>query len=216
VIEDALLQDPARKARLIDPVPASELIAWLSESAAHATPSARIQLMLVQAAHQPECFRVEAKIPVPDELFDCLFNGRSGYRANYYASAAQGAAFNRRIVDTLTPAVLDACQTKIFRNEQDAIRRSLSGQYSKIWVVGDGCAFLGAPAALRPARWADYWQRIDSALGLRLPCPPPPQLDLKGTFIRFETDEEWVDWVAEEKKDRDEDLSTRVGSDLAR
>jgi hypothetical protein len=36
-----------------------------------------------------------------------------------------------------------------------------------------------------------------------LPCPPPPQLDLKGTFVRVETDEEWV---YEGKKDRDEEI----------
>jgi len=199
IIDDALLHDRPRIVRLMDVPSATDLISLVSEAAKDAARGARIHTALIQSEDQPEYFRGEAKIPLPEPLFDQLFNGRSGYRAQYYLSAAQGAAFNRMIVDALAPAALDASGANI----RNAIARSLAGRYSKIWVIGDGAAFLDSPAALQPARWKAYWQAEATALGLRLPCPPPPQLDLKGTFVNFETDEEWV---YEGKKDRDEEI----------
>ena len=67
------------------------------------------------------------------------------------------------------------------------------GSWSKVWVVGDGAAFDDAPAALEAPRWVNYWKAKDSDRGLRIPAPPRPQLDLKGTFIRFSDRDEWVD-----------------------
>jgi hypothetical protein len=200
IIDETLLRDGPRKTRLIDVPPPLDLIREVSREAARAP---GIRLALVQSAEQPSYFRVEAQIRLPDPLFDQLFNGRSGYRAQYYISAAKGAALNRRIVDALTPTILDGCRCKIFVGEADAIRRSLAGRYSKIWAVGDGCVFLNSPSALRPERWKSYWEGNDSELGLKLPLPSAPQLDLKGSFVRLETDE---DWVPVEKADRDGDI----------
>src|SRR5262245_50091982 len=59
----------------------------------------------------------------------------------------------------------------IVRPALSAIARSLAGRDSKIWVIGAGAAFLDSPAALRPARWKNYWQAEAIALGLRLSCP---------------------------------------------
>jgi len=136
---------------------ATDLISLVSEAAKDAAHGERIHTALIQSEDQPEYFRGEAKIPLPEPLFDQLFNGRSGYRAQYYLSAAQGAAFNRMIVDALTPTALNACRCRPLANVRNVIARCLAGRYSKIWVIGDGAAFLNSPAALRPARWKDYW-----------------------------------------------------------
>jgi hypothetical protein len=210
VIDAHILQDRSRRAQLIDVPSAADLIRLVAEAAADVDRMARMRMALIQSEDQPHYFRFEAKIPIPQLLFDQLFNGRSGYRAQYYISAAQGAAFNRKIVDALAPAALDACRCRIFTEARSAIARSLAGTYSKIWVVGNGAAFLEAPPALMPARWKHYWEGNEKSLGLRLPCPPPPQLDLKGTFVRVETDEEWV---YEERKIRTRKSSTRAGPD---
>jgi hypothetical protein len=202
-IDELLLCDPGRIARLLDAPSPAKLITSTADAAMRAAVPGGTLLAFVQCLDNPEYVRLEARIPIPSDLFDSLFNGRTGYRAHYYASPVEGAAFNRKIVDTLIPAVLEACRSLIFKKNVQAIEQSLSGSYSKIWVVGDAEAFLDSPAALKPPRWRAYWQGREKAFGLRLPCPPPPQIDLKGTFVKPGSDEQWV---YEGKKDRDEQI----------
>jgi len=44
-------------------------------------------------------------IPVEHDMFDLLFNGRSGYRAQYYLSANAGGLFNLMVVTAFARAV---------------------------------------------------------------------------------------------------------------
>lgn len=193
-----------RRQRLIDIPSSVDLVRLVSTEAMSAAKSAMLRPCLRQAEDRPGYFRAEVQVPLPEELFDQLFNGRSGYRANYYLSPQQGAAFNRAMVTSITPAILEACTTAGFDPEDvEFTRLSLHGQYSKIWIVGDGQAFLASPAALIPERWASYWQGKDSSLGLRLPLPSIPQLDVKGTFIHPATKDAWV---YEAKLHRDDDI----------
>jgi hypothetical protein len=188
-----------RRRRLIEVPSATDLIKRVAEEAmSAATSSGMPRPTLIPAIEQPGCYRAEAKIPVTDEAFDQLFNGRSGYRANYYLSPEGGASFNRTIVDSLIPAILHASES-----DGQFFEQSLRGQYSKIWVVGDGRAFLDAPPALLPERWRIYWEGKESALGLRLPLPPHPQIDVKGTFIHSASHYEWLPDV---KKGRNNDI----------
>lgn len=191
-----------RRRRLIQVPSSAEVMRRLVDEAASAAKSALFQPTWKPADDQPGYYRVEAKIPLADETFDQLFNGRSGYRASYYLSPTRGAAFNQAIVRSLVPAILRA-SAGFAPDKIKLIERSLIGRYSKIWVVGDGQVFLDSPPALIPERWAAYWKGKDSALGLRLPLPPAPQLDLKGTFIDPATGAEWV---YEGKLDRDNDI----------
>ncbi len=202
VLDDQLI-GAGRKAHLLAAPLPYDLIASVSETAVTAGRGGRIQLVLVQSVDEPEYLRAEAKIPIPPELFDSLLNGRSGYRAHYYASPERGADFNRSIVNALRLLFSKAATASYLGDQQETIGQSLRGGYSKIWVVGDGAAFLNSPAALKPARWAAHWRGNGNAFGLRLPCPAPPQIDLKGTFVRPETNEEWV---YEGKLDRDKDI----------
>jgi hypothetical protein len=56
----------------------------------------------------PDLSRLRAQIPISEIIFDQLFNGRSGYRAQYYLSPSDGRIFNRAIVDSLIPVVKQA------------------------------------------------------------------------------------------------------------
>jgi hypothetical protein len=187
-----------RRRRLIE-VPSSADLVRVAEEAMSAAASSRMpRPTLIQAIERPGGYRAEAKIPVTEEAFDQLFNGRSGYRANYYLSPERGARFSRAIVASLIPAILHASGC-----DRQFMEQSLRGKYSKIWVAGDGQAFLDAPPALQPERWRIYWEGKESALGLRVPLPPPPQIDVKGTFIHSATHDEWLPEI---KKDRDNDI----------
>jgi hypothetical protein len=45
------------------------------------------------------------------ETFDALFNGRSGYRAQYYLSCIEGIAFNATLVGALLDPLKIACES---------------------------------------------------------------------------------------------------------
>lgn len=202
-IDDEVLGDVERLRHLTNTPTSEELIKLTSEQAMKAANKHTIQLSLVQSLDQPDYCRIEAKIPMHDITFDQLFNGNEGYRAQYYISVGEGATFNNKIVTALIPSILASCKAKTFYDKRDFIKKSLSGSYSKIWVVGDGKAFLNSPAAISIERWSAYWENNQNAFGLRLPLPMSPQLDLKGTFLKEETGEEWV---YEGKRERDEDI----------
>src|SRR5687768_13604962 len=121
-IADLLLSDPSRVGRLLHGPSPTELIASVADGAMLAAVPGGMLLSFVQCRDNPEYARLEARIPVPSELFDSLFNGRTGYRAHYYASSERGAAFNRNLVDMLIPAVLRACRSSVFKASVEAIK----------------------------------------------------------------------------------------------
>jgi hypothetical protein len=152
----------------------------------------RILLEWEPSTDYPGCFRIVAKIAITSLLFDQLFNGRSGYRAQYYLSVVDGRRYNRAIVDGLTPAIQQAHgRLPSFEAQWSDVEQSLRGASSKIWMPKDEEVLKAAPAALRPPRWAEFWRNSESAWGLRVPLPPDPQIDLKGSFIRPGSDEEF-------------------------
>jgi hypothetical protein len=159
-----------------------------------------------EAREQKGYRRVESTVPLTVDTFDLLFNGRMGYRAQYYKSVEDGRGFNRRLVNVLTPMV-----RTVFENGQcsvpvewNRIEQSLKGPHSKVWVAGDWAAFIHESEVLKAARWVAYWSRCqDKALGLAAPLPGEPALDLKGTFICEKTGKPWL---PESKIDRDQKI----------
>jgi TolB-like protein/Tfp pilus assembly protein PilF len=147
VIDAHILQDRSRRAQLIDVPSAADLIRLVAEAAADVDRMARMRMALIQSEDQPHYFRFEAKIPIPQLLFDQLFNGRSGYRAQYYISAAQGAAFNRKIVDEGTLAQLNAHHAELIEPKIKEHRGRI------VRTAGDGLLvlFVSAVDALRCA-----------------------------------------------------------------
>jgi hypothetical protein len=186
------LDDAERKQRLLDPPPPAELLTAVIGEAMRAANEGMILLRWCPSRNWLGCYRIVAKIPIASLLFDQLFNGRSGYRAQYYLSVEAGHDYNRAIADGLTPAIQEAYSRLSggFEAPWHLVEQSLRGGSSKIWMPKDEEVLKAAPAALGPPRWAEYWQNHELAWGLRLPLPPSPQIDLKGSFIRPGSQEE--------------------------
>jgi hypothetical protein len=186
------LEDRARRTRLLNPRAPAELLAAAVTEASRASCDGRMKLEWEPSRDWPGCYRIVATIPVSKLLFDELFNGRSGYRAQYYLSVEQGDRYNRAFVEDLSPALqephgrLSGCD-----GPSTPLAQSLGGGSSKIWMPEDEEVLKAAPAALCPPRWREYWQNREGAWGLRAPLPPLPQIDLKGSFMRPGSDEEF-------------------------
>jgi hypothetical protein len=195
-----------RRTRLLNPFSPENLLAAAFREAED---SARQDLVTLdwQETTDPEAprgfFRLVAQIPASETIFDQLFNGRSGYRAQFYLSPQEGEAFNRAIVDGLRGAVAIAFTRRPLDVSLQLIEQSLSGPYSKIWVFKDKQAFNKAQAdTLNPPRWVQN----SAHLGRRLPLPSHLGVDLKGTFINPTSGEKWV---REYKRNRCDDLYRR-------
>ena len=174
------LGDPERMRRLLNPPACLELLNALMAEAVWAAQDCQIVL----DPHWDWCIsrpefgtRVHATMPVTQALFDPLFNGRSGYRAQYCLSIKEGRRYNRAIVDAVVPALRHAYaslgETELQWAEAE---RSLTGRYSKIWVADDEEHFQNAPAALHVPGWTGNGQRV--------PLPSSPRVDVKGTYIQ--------------------------------
>jgi hypothetical protein len=191
------LGDPERMRRLLNPPSCLELLNVLVAEATQAAQDCRISLdaRWDWCISRPEFGRrVHATIPVSQMLFEQLFNGRSGYRAQYCLSVKEGRRYNRAIVDALVPALQHA-HASLGDTELQwcEVERSLTGRYSKIWVADDEEHFQNAPAALDVPGWRRW--------GRRVPLPSSPRVDVKGTFIRPGSLGEFTT-----KPHRDEDL----------
>src|SRR5205814_8045501 len=96
-----------------------------------------------------------ASFPLEVETFDTLFNGRSGYRAQYYLSCIEGIAFNAALVGALLPVLHIACE-RTSPDELLASRWSFGGPESKVWVLGDNAHFVAArDGEFSPRRWTE-------------------------------------------------------------
>ena len=174
------LGDPERMGRLLNPPSCLEL---LNALVAEATRAAQYCQIFPDArwdwcVSRPEYGRrVHATIPVSQVLFDQLFNGRSGYRAQYCLSVKAGCRYNRAIVHAVIPALRHA-HASLGETELQwwEVERSLTGRYSKIWVADDEEHFQNAPAALHVPGWTGNGQRV--------PLPSSPRVDVKGTYIQ--------------------------------
>lgn len=197
------MTDAARRCRLLGSVSPEELLERVKTEAKEAAAGNLVCVYWREAKEQKGHWRVESTVPLTSATFDLLFNGRMGYRAQYYRSLDDGRAFNRSLVDRLTPVIKAAlrCGRCTFLGRMEQIELSLKEPHSKVWVAGDWAAFIREPEVLKPIRWAHYWSRCqDKALGLTTPLPDTPELDLKGTFICEKTGKPWL---PESKKDRD-------------
>jgi hypothetical protein len=191
--------DRVRAHRLLNPPAAEELMEIVRREAAMANPQRDEFCTLRPGTSMAGCQRAIAVIQVSAETFDSLFNGRSGYRAQYYLSEEEGICFNRMLIDALIEplrAVFHAGDVEV---------RSFSGPGSKIWVHGDSVPFReAAHGEFLPRRWAT--ERPSSSLALRAPLPPFTAIELKGAWLSRADNSYRID---PDKADRDFDLSDR-------
>lgn len=198
--------DDARRRLLLSPLPPENLIDQIAGEAAIEATRKSVCAYWKEASDRKGWWRLEAAVPLTAAVFDLFFNGRMGYRAQYYLSVGAGRSLNRYLVDRLIPVIKKASATSkwSFPVGWSHAERSLNGPHSKIWIVGDWAAFLHEPEAIKPDRWVNYWKNCKhKPLGLAAPLPDDPMLDLKGTFVCTETGEPWL---PNSKRDRDEKI----------
>lgn len=200
------MTDAARRCHLLGSLSPEGLLKQVEKEANKATGNNGVCVHWREACEQKGSWRVEATVPLTANTFDLLFNGRMGYRAQYYRSVVEGVKFNRMLVDRLTPVIKGVLENRPcgFPASWNQVEQSLKGPHSKVWIAGDWATFIHEPEVLKPSRWVAYWSRSqDKALGLAAPMPNEPALDLKGTFICEKTSKPWL---PDSKKDRDQKI----------
>lgn len=194
-----LLLDRQRARLLLDPPCGEGVIALLCRDAMEAARRGAISPRMQDGDCMKGCIRAHAAVPVTRDTFDLLINGRSGYRAQYYLSAAEGALFNRLAVMALMVPLQLAWRG---RQDADEAGRSFAGPWSKIAVTGDSAEFFAAPTdEFRPRRWLERNTNLE---WLTVPLPENPSLDIKGTWLADEHYKQDPD-----KADRDADYHER-------
>ena len=140
-----------------------------------------------EAASDPRGgLRAVIQFQAPRAVFNQFFNGRTGYRAHFYASPACGLGFNDQVVAALTAQIADVMPDQLqgFHIDRDGhetrscirkgfIAQSLVATLSKVWA-GDGVSFTG-PRLLLPDDRA--WPSI-------LCDGNAAWIDLLGAFVR--------------------------------
>lgn len=169
----------ARHSRLLDVPTPDALLAELLSEASEAVRAKRICLCWQPSEEAPGFFRVVAQIPLSERTFDQFFNGRSGYRAQYYLSPEEGVLYNLDVLQGLKPALSSAYAQQPLPVALDLVMTSVDGPHSKVWAYGERVFAEAAEDSLNPPRWVENKAR----LGRRAPLPDHLLLDLKGAFI---------------------------------
>jgi hypothetical protein len=189
-----------RRERLINVPNSVSLLENVIAEAEAAVRKDSIRIEWEPSYDSPGYFHLIAQIPLSPIVFDQLFNGRSGYRAQYYLSPEEGILYNRDILRALRPAIRGAYARRPRCVELELIEQSTEAPHSKIWVHQDKLAFnAAAQNTLNPPRWV----KNHAALGCRAPLPDHCMIDVNGALIHPETGELFVN---EAKLDRACDL----------
>lgn len=192
------VQLDSRRNRLIDAMGPEALLAQVAADAIEAADSRSIQLCWQEStdADQAGYYRICAQVSLAEATFDQLFNGNSGYRAQYYLSPEEGILYNRDVISALLPAVKASYERQPLRVPFERIQSSLDAPHSKIWVFNEIPAFDSAAAdSINPPRWL----KNDATRGRKAPLPSHLMLDLKGAFINFETGSIYVNQLKLER-----------------
>ena len=193
--------DRARASRLSNPPMPEDLLAAVATEAVDAVDADAdgLDMLWQPGDNMLGCSRAIAVFPIQRDTFDALFNGRSGYRAQYHLSCQEGAAFNRLMVASLMTAAQQLCKLRPLPQSLDLILRSFEGPWSKVWIWRDREAFQNALRhELNPYRWA---KNNPASMGLCAPLPNEPAVEFKGTWLR-DHNQEYVQDVTW-KGDRD-------------
>lgn len=189
-----------RPERLLDVPTPGDLLALISRESETASRERRIAVGWEPSCDRPGYFRLAAQVPLTERTFDQLFNGRSGYRAQYYLSPEEGILFNRELIAALEPALRASHSNRPLPVEFEFAEASLRAPHSKVWVYNEKVAFdEAAHETLNPPRWVSSGK----TRGRRAPLPDHYTVDVKGTFINPPATDFFVD---EPKLDRACDL----------
>ena len=90
-----------RVGRLLDVPSAAELLQSVIAAAIQAASVGSLRIAWKESDERAGYFRLVAQLPLDEITFDQFFNGRSGYRAQYYISPEEGILYNRDVVTEL-------------------------------------------------------------------------------------------------------------------
>jgi hypothetical protein len=117
-------------------------------------------------------------------------NGHTGYRAHYAVSVVAGEEFNRLLVESVAPLIINACSLYTDKFSVDLCKNSLRGPYSKFWFtiqITDPSAqdqLLRCHEIIHFPRWHEYWcDKPPPRMGLLAPMPEQPAVLLNGSFV---------------------------------
>ena len=174
------MRNHTRAERLQDAPQPETLVTRVAQEALEAAENGRCQCRWQLGELMSGCGRAIAVIPISQDVFDALFNGRSGYRAQYYLSCDEGIHFNCVIMGALHEPLRIARE---LADLSETFDHSFTGPWSKIWVEGDDRPFqTAAPDDFRPRRWVKRLEGKES-FWLRAPLPDQPAIEVKGTWV---------------------------------
>lgn len=179
-----------RKARLLEVAQPEDLLRQVFEESKQAAQKGSLQLKWQESFKMPGYFRLIAQIPLAEITFDQFFNGRGGYRAQYYLSPEEGILFNHDTLQNLAPVLMIAYSKHPLSVSFDLIERSVLAPHAKVWVFEEQSAFDEATdSMLNPLRWVER----KAIRGRKVPLPSHCQLELKGCFVHLTSQDLFVD-----------------------
>lgn len=135
-------------------------------------------------------------LPISSQVFELFFNSRSGYRAQYAHSEANGERYNQFVVRALVPLLLEA--GRFGEVDQELCRASMNGPHTKVWFPKEVTSveyaeeLLLLDETIRVGRWQKYWKdKPTPRKGLVAPAPINPAILLNGSFVDPKTWEIW-------------------------
>lgn len=193
-----------RRLRLLDPPTCEELLQQIAVQSTEAAADGRVRLHWKDCSDHPGAYgQLVAQIPLIEDTFDQLFNGRSGYRAQYYLSPEEGVLFNRDIVQAVLPAVSQAYIREPPSAPFSLVEQSLLAPHAKMWILDERASFDAAVAdVLNPPRWVEN----GATRGRKAPLPAHLTIEVKGSLIDHQ---QKTIYVSDMKLDRPMDLFNR-------
>lgn len=181
----------SRHSRLLDVPQPGHLLAEVINEAIRGAKRGCIRLSWQEADECKGYFRLVAQVPLEQEAtFDQFFNGRSGYRAQYYLSPEEGVLYNRDVLQGLKDALSCAYHQQPLGESLAVVLRTIDGPHAKVWLFDEIAAFDSSPVnSLNPERWINN----NACRGRRTPLPSHLTLEVKGAFIKPFTGELFVD-----------------------
>src|SRR5215218_1359089 len=103
------MRDRSRAAKLMSPLNGEDLIQLIGNEARQAAVHGQATWRWQEGQEMAGCGRAVASFPLRQDTFDALFNGRSGYRAQYYLSCDEGTHFNSTLIAALMKPLAFVC-----------------------------------------------------------------------------------------------------------
>lgn len=183
VLAHEILED--QRLILSNPLSAGDLIEKIACAARQASHEDEFFLCWEASTKHPGQARVSGVFRCPEDVFDQFFNGRTGYRAQYYLGPDVGEAYNRKVLDRLEPIVRCVCvKTTTRLVPAVADRESLRAPGAKVWFRERRDHYLG-DSLIRPARWVEHWEARSKEFPMGLiPAPREfPWVEVKGGWV---------------------------------